>query len=314
MTKGKLKALVIGHGSIGQRHCEVLGSMKEFETPAIVSKRTETPYLCYPDLDRVPDIEAYDYFLICTETHLHRENLENLNDRVQNKTILVEKPLFDHIPEGVPFSFSNAVYVAYNLRFHPMTLYLREQCKEEQIFSGLLSVGQYLPHWRPGRDYKTIYSTDRNRGGGVLRDLSHELDYAQWIFGPIETFIGAFSGRISDLEMNADDCSTAICKTHEGTLLNIWLDCVSKVPSRKFLVHGKEHSWEGDFINGTVTRSDKQGNVHTESFKLNHKNQMYEAMHLDIIQEGGLACTFNQAVQTLKAITKLEWACADLPR
>ena len=41
-------------------------------------------------------------------------------------------------------------------------------------------------NWRPKQDYHTSYSAYKNKGGGVLLDLSHELDYATWIFGSLK--------------------------------------------------------------------------------------------------------------------------------
>ena len=42
----------------------------------------------------------------------------------------------------------------------------------------------YLPQWRK-KNYKKSYSSNAKLGGGVSLDLSHEIDYIQWIFGNI---------------------------------------------------------------------------------------------------------------------------------
>ena len=47
------------------------------------------------------------------------------------------------------------------------------------------SVGQYLPEWRKNTDYRKGVSARQDLGGGVLLELSHEIDYIQWIFGEI---------------------------------------------------------------------------------------------------------------------------------
>ncbi len=46
--------------------------------------------------------------------------------------------------------------------------------------------GSYLPDWRPGNNYKKSVSAKKDLGGGVLLELSHELDYIRWIFGEIK--------------------------------------------------------------------------------------------------------------------------------
>ena len=43
--------------------------------------------------------------------------------------------------------------------------------------------GSYLPSWRKNIIYNKSYSSDKKKGGGVLLDLSHEIDYITWILG-----------------------------------------------------------------------------------------------------------------------------------
>ena len=49
------------------------------------------------------------------------------------------------------------------------------------------------------RNYKLSYSSSKNKGGGALLDLSHELDYVQWLFGKISKIEYAKVKKISNL-------------------------------------------------------------------------------------------------------------------
>ena len=39
----------------------------------------------------------------------------------------------------------------------------------------------FLPDWRKNIAYSKSYSSIKKQGGGVLLDLSHELDYATYL-------------------------------------------------------------------------------------------------------------------------------------
>jgi predicted dehydrogenase len=73
-----------------------------------------------------------------------------------------------------------------------------------QIQSIRCEVGQYLPDWRPGKDYRTTVTARRELGGGALLELSHELDYLQWIFGSAY-WVSAVIGKHSNLEIDTED-------------------------------------------------------------------------------------------------------------
>ena len=47
-------------------------------------------------------------------------------------------------------------------------------------------------------------SANKNLGGGVLLELSHELDYMRWIFGE-PTWVTAWLGHLSSLEVDVED-------------------------------------------------------------------------------------------------------------
>lgn len=78
-----------------------------------------------------------------------------------------------------------------------------------KIFSVRCEVGQNLMYWRKDRDYRSSVTANRNLGGGVLLELSHELDYLSWIFGPCK-WVRAWIGNVSDLEVDVEDSANLI--------------------------------------------------------------------------------------------------------
>ena len=74
------------------------------------------------------------------------------------------------------------------------------------IYTIHVEAGQFLPSWRPNSDYRNTVSASKELGGGVMTELSHELDYISWIFGK-PTWVNAQNGKISNLEVNVEDYS-----------------------------------------------------------------------------------------------------------
>ncbi len=126
--------------------------------------------------------------------------------------LLVEKPISSSIA-GVRTLIEtckankSSLKIGYNLRFSPSLQYFRDRLNEGiigEVLSIRCEVGQYLPTWRPGSDYRIGVSARQELGGGVLLELSHELDYLQWIFGDID-WVSATLSRQSSLDIDVED-------------------------------------------------------------------------------------------------------------
>ena len=50
------------------------------------------------------------------------------------------------------------------------------------VYSFNCESGSFLPNWRK-KNYQYSVSAQKKLGGGALLELSHELDYINWIFG-----------------------------------------------------------------------------------------------------------------------------------
>lgn len=97
--------------------------------------------------------------------------------------------------------------VGYNLRFS-QSLQKFKKLISKGIVGRILSihaeVGKFLPFWRAGVDYRQTVSARADLGGGVLLELSHEIDYLRWIFGKV-IWVSAWLDKIGDLKVNVED-------------------------------------------------------------------------------------------------------------
>lgn len=298
-----MKVLIIGFGSIGKRHYDVLSKLSEIQSIDLVTKQNIENKICYKKLEVVNNINQYDYFIIASETNKHFEQLNFLEKNVKDKLIFCEKPLFES-KQDLEIK-NNRVFIGYVLRFHPLLEKLKEFVKKEKILLVNAKCGQYLPSWRPNTDYKNCYSAKKEHGGGVLLDLSHEIDYIQWLCGQINE-IKSYQVNISDLEINSDDLTTLIGKTTKNIFVNISIDYISKITHRRLFIETLEHAYELDFISNKLIKKDKNGLEETYSFSNLERNYMFEKMHLDIFNQQKNVCTFKEALKVMDTISTIQ--------
>lgn len=243
-----MRALVVGYGSIGARHARLLRGLKC--AVSVVSRREIDHAPRYPTLAAALAQERPDYVVIANRTSEHAATLRELGAHRFHGPVLVEKPLFD-MPGDLPDGIGRNVYVAYNLRFHPVLQLLRDRLAGERPVSAHAYVGQYLPSWRPGTDYRACYSARRAEGGGVLRDLSHELDYLLWLFGDWRA-VTALGGHYSALEIDSDDVFSVTLTMQRCPVVTVNMNYLDRAGQRRLVVNTDAHTLRVDLVAGTV--------------------------------------------------------------
>ena len=292
-------ALVIGYGSIGKRHCEVLRSMGV--AVSVVSRHLrEADFPFYPDIDSAFADAHFDYAVVATPTAEHRDTLSRLARHIGPRDlILCEKPLFAHLAGEMP-TVDAEIFVGYVLRAHPLLRKVKEITSGKRLFSCSCSCGQYLPDWRPGTNYRNSYSAHKTAGGGALRDISHELDYLQMIAGTWKT-VSALGGKVSDLEIDSDDQFGLLFTTENCPLCECHLDYLSRRVHRDLRVEFEEGTLHLDFIAGTLKFNDETSSVKLE------RNDMFRTMHTEVLErKTTYLASIDDAVNTMRLIEAAE--------
>lgn len=298
-----MKALIIGYGSIGRRHHQVLLELDNVEEVHIVTKQMLDNIIHFRSIEDIENLDVYDYFIIASETHKHFTQLKYLESKVSNKRVFCEKPLFE-VKKELNI-LKNKVFVGYVLRFHPLLQKLKTFLQGEKVINVHVKCGSYLPTWRQNIDYRDSYSAKKEEGGGVLLDLSHEIDYVQWLFGKVVE-IKSYQMKVSDLEINSDDLVVAIGKTSKGTIVNLSLDYISKMSHRKLMVDTDEKSFELDLINNILITKDKNSLEQKYEFPKLERNYMFEQMHKSILSNEESVCTFLEGMEVMETISKIQ--------
>jgi predicted dehydrogenase len=167
--------------------------------------------------------------------------------------LFVEKPLshdLKRVDELIEVCRARNIVlmVGYGFRFYPPLQRLQQVLEEGRIGRPLYlraEVGQYLPDWRPGSDYRESVSACQELGGGAVLELSHELDYACWMMGEVEA-VGAMLGSLSNLNIDVEDTAEITLRFSGGAIGSIHMDMVQRVPVRTCRIAGTEGvlSWD----------------------------------------------------------------------
>lgn len=294
-----MNCLIIGYGSIGVRHAFILQKMGH--SVNIVSKRDIKDFTCYKSIKLALHSNTFDYVIISNETCNHYKSFIELCELGYSGKLLIEKPVFLD-PMSLPHSDYKNVFVAYNLRFHPVIQKLHELLNGKAIYSIQAYVGQYLPEWRPGTDYTKSYSASKTQGGGVLRDLSHELDFINWIAGGWKRVV-AIGGKYSDLQIDSDDVFVLMLEMEKCPAVSVQMNYLDRKPRREVIFNMEDHSIKADLISNTME-------IDGEIIKFEvDRNLTYTMQHNEILNNDySTPCTLKQGMEVLNLIYAAELA------
>ncbi|WP_242652875.1 Gfo/Idh/MocA family protein [Pseudodesulfovibrio hydrargyri] len=244
---------------------------------------------------------AFDLVIISNATTYHKNTLAEVLATGYTGKILVEKPLFE-TAHKVSVEGAGPIFVAYNLRFHPLVQRTFALLKGRKAICAEFFVGQFLPDWRPGTDYRKGYSAIKEQGGGVLRDLSHELDLVLWMLGSW-TDVTAVGGHFSRLEISSDDSYSLLMKTERCRAVSVHLDYLNFGVRRGFNIIAEELTLTGDFIANTLLVNGEK-----ESFATD-RDTTYKAQLEALLGSGpGDPCTFAQGAEVVALVDGAEAA------
>lgn len=179
--------------------------------------------------------------------------------------LLIEKPIaasfFDVRDFKNLIKNSNlCCQVGYNLRHSNAFRKFKNFTIEEKLVGEILYVksvfGQYLPTWREHIDYRKSVSAKKSLGGGILLEISHEIDYLIWLIGDFK-WVSAWTGKLSDLEVDVEDTANITCEFNAKLLSNkvmgsIHLDFIRQDQTRTCEIIGTNGTMRFDAINNEI--------------------------------------------------------------
>lgn len=199
------------------------------------------------------------------------------------------------------------MYVGYVLRFHPVLQKIKALLNGRCILSANVACGSYLPNWRTNIDYRESYSAKRSEGGGVLLDLSHELDYCSWLTGHLID-VKSYQVKVSELEIDSDDLVSLVGKTDRNVIVNLVMDYFTKADQRVIRINTNEFTLEADLINNKLTKTNLDKSQEVLEFDKLERNHLFQAMHQEILfsDEKKFICSLKQGLNVMRTINIIQ--------
>jgi len=243
------RALVVGSGSMAKRHISNLRCL--YPNLEVVCVSSSGRDITASDVGATETLASIDeaildkpnIAIVASPANFHLLHAAPLVEA--DIPVLIEKPLCCEYQELSRISLDkikHKVGVGYNLRFMPAAKRVKQIVESGalgRISTVFSEVGQYLPDWRPGSDYRVGVSAQKKLGGGALLELSHELDYLIWLFGPFSEVFATLSYS-NILDIDVEDMVDALLRNDEGTIFHVHLDFLQRSPSRFFKAVGEE--------------------------------------------------------------------------
>jgi len=227
--------------------------------------------------------------------------------------VLIEKPVAASVQDAKRLlkkclDFDTPVAIGYCLRYLPSGLVLKKMLEEQKI-GPLLNVsaeaGQFLPDWRPGKNYRETVSANAHLGGGALLELSHEIDYCFWLLGELSLH-SAILRSSKTLSLEVEDSVDLLATVNGAAVVSVHLDFLQSAPYRRCRFVGEAGALEWDLITNTLSLRAK------ENFKIIYQDPLWQSnsLYIEMIRDFNnlIEGKQNQCVSVEEAIQTLSFA------
>jgi predicted dehydrogenase len=315
------KAIVIGLGNIAVRHRRNLKLLFPeifiialSSSGKIINQNTDFADQIVLNLNDVV-LEGVDIVIIASPSSFHKLHAEIfLLDGIPT---LIEKPVTSNSKDAYELikiieKNHTPTAVGYCLRYMPSAIKMKElldQKKIGNIYNAFVDIGQYLPDWRPSINHQDSVSSKLTLGGGVLLELSHEIDYLQWLLGSLKVNYSQLRSS-SELNLEVEELVDLVLISEIGTVCYVHMDFLQKKASRTCSFIGEKGRLDWDLINNRITLNSAEGSRVLFDEADWDPNQMYLSLLLDFFDlaagRQNSSTSIEEATKTLELIEDIK--------
>jgi len=315
---GKItRAVVVGLGNISLRHRRNLKLLfpEVFVIAVPASKKLSNQNVEFADQIVLTLEEAIkekvDIAIVSSPASFHLMHAKLL--LLSGVPTIIEKPIASNLQDAQELiriynETHTPTAIGYCLRYMPSSIKMKELLDKNaigHIYNAFVSVGQYLPDWRPFKKYQNSVSVKKSLGGGVLLELSHEIDYIQWLLGSMEVQYAQLRSS-SELSLEVEELADVVLVSELGTVCNIHLDFLQKKASRTCSFIGAKGRLDWDLLSNTIVLHTERGSEVLFSREAWDSNQMYLSLLEDFLEMAAgrknSSIDLEQATKTMELI------------
>ena len=252
-----MKILIVGLGSIGQRHLRNLKkiypnedyfALRVINNQFLIKNKKKTK-INLSKYYKIEILKSYNKALLIKPdiVFLCNPSIYHLRDALRflrvGSNIFIEKPLGGKLKNVTKLIKLNKklkknLMIGYQFRFHPLIKKVKEIIDKRKYGSAIKAEFNnlaYLPSFHPYENYRKGYAANRKLGGGVLSTMIHEIDLVAFFFG-LPHKIKSSKIRSGIIKSDAYDNLTTnlIYHSRQNVIINLSLTYVK--PNRSFYI------------------------------------------------------------------------------
>lgn len=293
MVTKYLKSIVVGFGSIGNRHTKNLLKIgqKNIDIFRTFKNKTKYPRIknikIIKNLNKALSTTKYNFMILANPTSEHIDYA--IKGAEKNINLYIEKPLSNTLKnidklKKIQNKNKIKIMIGCQLRYHAGLIFVKEIIKKKKlgkIYSVFCDVGEHLPFWHPGENYKKSYAAKKELGGGVILTLIHEIDYLYWLFGKFKS-VYSTGGNITKLNIDVEDTVVSNIVTKKNVPISLRMDYWRNPPTRQLNIVGEKGQLFWDYYTKKTTIILNSGKKIVKKLPSNwNKNLMF----LDIMKD-----------------------------
>ena len=251
----KVRIAIIGLGSIGRKHLEILLASECATLVAIsdtnekVKVRAEELFVpFYVNFDEMLNDISPDGVIIATPTESHL--LPSISSLEAGADLLVEKPITSTLSEANQIIekarlMDCKVLVGHHRRFYPVLQYLKDFLFENELGELVAVYGQWTA-LKPKDYFKPSWRRKRS-AGPILTNLIHEIDTLRFVCGEIKSIAAEITHSVRGFDK--EDSAAIILSFNSGVIGSFLLSDGTASPWTWEAAPGENPAFPEGFVN-----------------------------------------------------------------